>query len=57
MSTYNLSDIRKLIDDLDEIIRASVIKGDIAAVFEKERATLVSKVINLVTIDTKSLLG
>jgi hypothetical protein len=54
MSTYNVSDIRKLVDDLDDIIRASVLKGDIATVFGNERASLVSKLINLETIRTKS---
>jgi hypothetical protein len=43
MSTYTVSDIRKLIDDLDGNIRASILKGDIEMVFAKERVSLVSK--------------
>jgi len=42
MSTYSAADIRKTIDDIDDAIRASVVQGDVAEVFDRQRATLVS---------------
>ena len=41
MSTYTTSDIRNMVDDLDDKIRAAVVRGDIATVFTTERDTLV----------------
>lgn len=42
MSTYTPADIRKMVDDMDDQIRAAVLKGDAAVVFQRERANLVS---------------
>ena len=42
MSTYTVAEIRKMVDDLDDRIRAAVVSGNIEAVFCQERATLVS---------------
>lgn len=43
MSSYTPADIRKIIDDLDDILRAAIKDGNIEAVFTRERGTLVSK--------------
>ena len=43
MSIYNTAEIRKKIDDFDELVREAVAKGNIKDVFPKERTTLVSK--------------
>jgi hypothetical protein len=48
MSTPTTAEVRKMVDDLDDIIRASVIRGDIESVFGKERKAVVRKSINLV---------
>ena len=41
MSIYTVANIWKMVDDLNNIILASIIKGDITAVFIKERAAMV----------------
>lgn len=42
MSTYTKSEIRTMVDDLDDKIRAAVVRGEIGTVFTTERVTLVS---------------
>jgi hypothetical protein len=42
MSTYSPADLRKTIDDIDDAIRASVVQGDVAEVFDRQRTNLVS---------------
>jgi hypothetical protein len=42
MSTYTPADIRKMVDELDDIMRGAIARGDIKTVFGKERPTLVS---------------
>lgn len=41
MTTYTTADIRKMVDDVDDIIRKAVNNGDIEEVFGRERANLV----------------
>lgn len=41
-TTYTTADVRKMVDDLDEIVRAAVDKGDVEQVFAKERGNFVS---------------
>jgi hypothetical protein len=43
MSTYTTADVRKMVDDLDDIIRAAVANGDVQEVFARERGNFVSK--------------
>ena len=57
MSSYTIAEVRKMVDDVDEIIRAAVVNGDIARVFVKERAALVRKLFNYHTMRTKSFTG
>lgn len=47
MTTHNQAEIRKLVDDVDDLLRASVAYGDIEKVFKKERGKLVSPLSNL----------
>lgn len=42
MSTYTTVDIRKMIDDLDDILRAGIDAGNIKDVFSRERGNFVS---------------
>lgn len=41
MSSYTPAEIRKVVDDMDDVIRAAVRNGDIEKVFTQERSTLV----------------
>ena len=41
-ATYTPADIRKIVDDFDDIIRGAIIWGDISQVFARERPTMVS---------------
>ena len=43
MSYPTIAEVRQMVDDLDEKVRDVIVKGDIEAVFAKERASLVSK--------------
>jgi hypothetical protein len=43
MSTYTAVEIREMIDNLDNVIRAGVENGDIKRVFREEKAKVVSK--------------
>jgi hypothetical protein len=43
MSAYTTADVRKIVDDLDDILRSAVVNGDVAEVFARERGNLVSK--------------
>ena len=42
MTTLTTADVRKMVDDLDDIIRGAVYKGDGMNVFKRERANFVS---------------
>jgi hypothetical protein len=42
MSTYSVADIRKMVDDVDDVFRTAILNSDIKAVFTRERANLVS---------------
>ena len=44
MSIITTADVRKMVDDLDDNLRAAVIRGDVSEVFKRERGTMVSKV-------------
>jgi hypothetical protein len=58
MSTYTVADIRKMVDDLDDVIRASIGQGDIETVFVKERPAFVSKYFKfIIEIYTQKKLG
>jgi hypothetical protein len=41
MSTYTPVEFRKMIDDLDDVIRIAIVNGNIQSVFKRERAALV----------------
>lgn len=41
-SSYTPADVRKMVDDLDEIIWAAIRNGTIEATFKKERITMVT---------------
>jgi hypothetical protein len=47
MSTYTTADVRKMVDDLDDLIRAAVDKGDVEEVFARERVNVVSNLYEL----------
>ena len=41
MSAYTPAEFRKMIDDLDDVIRIGIANGNIESVFKKERAAVV----------------
>ena len=41
-TTYTPADIRKMVDEFDDIVRGAIIRGDISKVFVAERPALVS---------------
>jgi hypothetical protein len=49
MSTYTTADVRKMVDDLDDIIRGAVDKGDVEEVFGRERGKMVSNQLHLIS--------
>jgi hypothetical protein len=42
MSTISAAEARRMVDDLDDILRAAILNGDVEAVFAKERKKMVS---------------
>jgi hypothetical protein len=57
MSTFSTAEVRKMVDDLDDVIRSSVVKGDVETVFGRERANMVSYRFRRVTNESKTFLG
>ena len=57
ITSYTHSDIRKMVDDMDNTIRASVVKGDVESVFVRERGNIVSNTYPLLLNDSKTYLG
>ena len=47
-TTYTLADVRRMVDDLDDTIRAAVARGDVETIFAKERVNFVSDLLDLV---------
>jgi hypothetical protein len=41
-SSYTPADVRKMVDDFDDVIRAAIGNGTIEATCKKERITMVS---------------
>lgn len=50
MVSYTTSEIRNMVDELDDKIRAAITRGEIATVFAQERPILVSIRVNFWTI-------
>ena len=46
-TTYTPADIRKMVDEFDDIVRGASIRGDISQVFAAERPALVSIRLNV----------
>jgi hypothetical protein len=42
MSSFTTAEVREMVDDLDDIIRASVVNGDVETVFAREKGNFVS---------------
>jgi hypothetical protein len=42
MPFYSVADIRKMIDDLDDVLRAAAVNGNLEEVFRRERRNVVS---------------
>jgi len=56
MSSYTPADIRKKVDDFDDIIRAAVIERNIESVFGKKRRNFVSNIYDFGMVQfTKSI--
>ena len=49
MTTYTTADVRKMVDDLDDIIRGAVDQGDVEEVFARERGKMVSNQLHLIS--------
>ena len=44
MPSYTTAEIRKMIDDYDDLVREAVANGNLKDLFPEERVTLVSKI-------------